>query len=97
MPYTSTAVPAAMLSITASSGRQLFSSVIQHRAIIATADILFTSAGVRVLPYHSLSSMKYASIEMPYSLNEENAPLPEKAEIERAKDILRAKGVRVLE
>lgn len=53
--------------------------------------------GVRVLPYHSLSSMKYASIEMPYDLDAESAPLPEKAEIERAKDILRAKGLKVLE
>lgn len=63
-------------------------------AFLAT---LHTLKGVRVLPYHSLSSMKYASLEMSYSLDEENAPLPEKSEIERAKDILRAKGLTVLE
>lgn len=58
---------------------------------------LHACKGVRVLPYHNLSSRKYDSIDMPYTLSAEDAPLPTGEEIEHAKDILRAKGLTVLE
>jgi len=52
--------------------------------------------GVRVLPYHSLSGTKYDSLEMPYTLTPENAPIPTKEEAEAAREVLESHNVKVL-
>ncbi len=52
--------------------------------------------GVRVLPYHSLSSNKYASLGIDYTLDEENAPIPTVAQAENARKLLESYGINVL-
>ncbi len=57
---------------------------------------LHSVKGVRVLPYHSLSSTKYASLEIGYTLDKENAPIPTSDEAENARKALEAHGINVL-
>ena len=52
--------------------------------------------GVRVLPYHNLSGTKYESLDMTYPLATVDTPIPTAAETEAARDILAARGIRVL-
>lgn len=52
--------------------------------------------GVRVLPYHSLSSTKYASLEIEYTLDKSVAPIPSVEEVENARKILESYGINVL-
>ena len=53
-------------------------------------------AGVRVLPYHNLSGTKYESLDMTYPLAAVDTPIPTAAEAEAARDVLAARGIRVL-
>jgi len=57
---------------------------------------LHSVKGVRVLPYHSLSSTKYASLEIDYTLDKDSAPIPTSTEVENARKILEAHGINVL-
>ncbi len=57
---------------------------------------LHSVKGVRVLPYHSLSSNKYASLEINYTLDKENAPIPTTSEAENARKTLESHGINVL-
>ena len=57
---------------------------------------LHSVKGVRVLPYHSLSSTKYASLEIGYSLNKENAPIPTSEGAENSRKVLESYGINVL-
>ena len=52
--------------------------------------------GVRVLPYHSLSSTKYASLEIEYALDKTIAPLPSENEVENARKVFENRGINVL-
>lgn len=57
---------------------------------------LKTVKGVRVLPYHNLSGTKYDSLEITYTLSNDTTPQPEKDEVEAARKIIEAHGVKVL-
>lgn len=57
---------------------------------------LHSVKGVRALPYHSLSSNKYASLEIDYTLDKENAPIPTALEAEDARKVLELHGINVL-
>ena len=52
--------------------------------------------GVRVLPYHNLSGNKYGSLEIEYSLNNSDTPIPTNEETENARKILESHGLKVL-
>ena len=52
--------------------------------------------GVRVLPYHNLSGTKYESLDLRYPLATVDTPIPTAAETEAARDVLAARGIRVL-
>lgn len=63
------------------------------------ADFLATLTcvvGVRVLPYHNLSGTKYESLDLRYPLAAVDTPIPTAAETEAARDVLAARGIRVL-
>ena len=55
-----------------------------------------TVKGVRVLAYHNLSGTKYDSLEMTYTLSNDTTPPPSKDEVENARKIIEAHGVKVL-
>ena len=55
---------------------------------------LSSVTGARVLPYHNYAQTKYASLGLEHRLPER---LPTEEELERAKEILRSHGVKVLE
>ena len=52
--------------------------------------------GVRVLPYHNLSGNKYGSLDIEYSLNNSDTPIPTNEEAENARKILESYGLKVL-